>query len=212
MVESRPATSAGTTLIEEADPVSDQVRTAPGVTMPRVHRKALGALTQNLAPDEAVHVVVVGAGDQAVFGTARRAFVFKKGFLAGASFGAEVTTWDYRHLVGVQLHTGMMTGAVVLQASGQSGKRTSYWGNQDDDPYKAPNAIPVVRPFPPVARAVAELRRLVDAVHAGGSGGSAAAPPSGLVADELRKLADLRAAGLLSDEEFDRAKSRLLAG
>ena len=36
--------------------------------------------------------------------------------MAGASFGSELTTWDYRNLVGVQLHTGMMSGAVILQA------------------------------------------------------------------------------------------------
>jgi hypothetical protein len=33
-----------------------------------------------------------------------------------------------------------------------------------------------------------------------------------LVSDELRKLADLRAEGVLSDEEFAAAKARLLAG
>lgn len=33
-----------------------------------------------------------------------------------------------------------------------------------------------------------------------------------LVADELRKLADLRAQGILTQEEFDRQKRRLLDG
>ncbi len=52
----------------------------------------------------------------------------------------------YRNLVGVQLHAGMMSGSVVLQAPGQSGSKTSYWKQGDDDPFKAPNAIPVSRP------------------------------------------------------------------
>lgn len=39
----------------------------------------------------------------------------------------------------------------------------------------------------------------------------AAAPSSALVADELRKLADLRSEGILSDEEFNAQKQRLLA-
>jgi hypothetical protein len=46
--------------------------------------------------------------------------------MAGATFGSEMTPWDYRNLVGVQLHTGMMSGAVVLQAPGQWGTKTSY--------------------------------------------------------------------------------------
>ena len=33
----------------------------------------------------------------------RRALVFKKGFMAGASFGSELTSWSYRSLVGVQM-------------------------------------------------------------------------------------------------------------
>lgn len=38
------------------------------------------------------------------------------------------------------------------------------------------------------------------------------APSSALVADELRKLADLRAEGILTDSEFADQKRRLLAG
>jgi hypothetical protein len=41
---------------------------------------------------------------------------------------------------------------------------------------------------------------------AGGSGGSGASH-----ADELKKLADLKAAGALSEEEFQQAKAKLLA-
>jgi Short C-terminal domain len=38
-----------------------------------------------------------------------------------------------------------------------------------------------------------------------------AAAPSGMVADELRKLAQLKEQGILSEEEFAAAKTRLLA-
>jgi len=187
------------------------VRTAPGMNLPHLHRKARQALIENLSSDEFVAVCILGPSDQAIFGTQRRAFIFKKGFLAGASFGAEMTSWDYRSLVGVQLHTGMMSGAVILQGPGQSGTKTSYWSNGDSDPYKAPNAIPVVRPFPPVARAVAELRRLMDAAQNSKTGDqlSSSVTPASFV-DELTKLAQLVASGALSSSEFDVAKARLL--
>lgn len=93
----------------------------------RLHPKANEALDQNLAPGERIHLIITGPSAQAIVGTDRRVFVYKKGFMAGASFGAELTSWDYRNLVGVQLHTGMMSGAVVLQAPGQSGTRTNVW-------------------------------------------------------------------------------------
>jgi len=76
-------------------------------------------------------VIITGPSSQAIIGTDRRVFVYKKGFMAGATFGSELTSWDYRNLSGVQIHTGMMSGAVVLQAPGQPGHSTSYWTAQD---------------------------------------------------------------------------------
>lgn len=188
----------------------------------QLHRKAVAALEQNLAPDEAVGVVVVGPSNQAIIGTQRRAFVYKKGFMAGASFGAEMTEWNYRGITGVQLHTGMMSGAVIIQGSGQSGHKTSYWGQGDSDPYKAPNAIPVVRPFDVAQQAVSVLRKLIDDAQNGVAPSApvvvqhAAAPPAPaaaddrLIADQLRQLADMHAAGVLDQTEFAAAKARLL--
>jgi hypothetical protein len=40
----------------------------------------------------------------------------------------------------------------------------------------------------------------------------ASTPPDGLIADELRKLGDLKADGLLTEEEFLAQKQRLLGG
>jgi hypothetical protein len=177
-----------------------------------LHRKAQEALAKALTPGESVIVIIRGPSAQAIIGTDRRAFVYKKGFMAGASFGAEITNWSYKHLVGVQIHTGMMSGAVVLQAPGQSGVDTSYWSNDKSDPYKAPNAIPVTRPYEPAARGVDKLRELIDAAHAAerqpSSPAPAATPPSSAV-DELRKLAELRRDGLISQAEFDEMKAHI---
>lgn len=51
-----------------------------------------------------------------------------------------------------------------------------------------------------------EAKRLIEERIQRASGGPAAAS----VADELRKLADLRAAGVLTEEEFETQKSRVL--
>lgn len=194
-----------------------------------LHRKVVAALRQNLHQEEAVAVVINGPHAQAMIGTQSRVFVYKKGFMAGASFGSELTEWNYRSITGVQLHTGMMSGAVVIQASGQAGHKTSYWGQGESDPYKAPNAIPVLRPFDVAKQGVAVLRRLVEEAHRGpashapppavavsptpGLNGHAAAqtPSDGRpITDQLRELADLHNAGALTQEEFAAAKARLL--
>ncbi|MEV3925918.1 SHOCT domain-containing protein [Actinomadura coerulea] len=177
----------------------------------RLHRKANEVLDQNLSPGETVQVIITGANSQAIIGTDRRVFVYKKGIFAGASFGAEITSWDYRGVVGVQIHTGMMTGAVIVQAPGQSGVRTSSWKAGEGDPYKAPNAIPIVRPWDQAQVGVARLRQLIEEAHQSteGSEGRSAARPS-TIADELKKLADLRDAGALSEEEFLSLKAKVL--
>lgn len=180
----------------------------------QLHPKAQQALEANLAPGEQIKVVIAGPSNQAIIGTDRRAFVFKKGFMAGATFGSELTSWDYRNLVGVQIHTGMMSGAVILQAPGQSGKSTNYWKQGDSDPYKAPNAIPIVRPWAGAQQGVAELRRLIAEAHAPPAAPSPSPPPasSPSVADEIRKLVELRDAGAIDEAEFQTLKARVLAG
>lgn len=172
-----------------------------------LHALAIEAVEQALAPDEHVRLVIHGASHQAIIATDRRALVFKKGFMAGASFGTELTTWTYRHLVGVQIHTGMRSGAVVLQGPGQSGTRTSAWKYDESDPYLAPNAIPIDPPFDGAQRRVAELGRIIDEAQ----GEGASAPTAESIADELRKLADLRAEGALTDQEFADLKAKLLS-
>jgi Ribosomal protein L7/L12 C-terminal domain/Short C-terminal domain len=174
----------------------------------KLRGRVKAAVAQNLRADERILVVIRGSSGQAIVGTATRCFVCKPGFMAGATFGSEVSSWSYRNIVGVQIHKGLLSGAVIIQAPGQIGVSASYWRDKDSDPHKAPNAIPVAGDWNAVRTAVARLRQLIDAAHTE-SPQSAAAPPSSL-ADELRKLADLHESGVLDDTEFSAAKQRLL--
>jgi hypothetical protein len=179
------------------------------VNYEKLKSKVRQALEQNLQPDETIRVIIRGAHGQAMVGTDSRVFVCKPGFMAGASFGAEVTSWSYQNLVGVQAHKGIMSGAVVLQGPAQSGKKTSYWGGGKDDPSKAPNAIPVAGDWDQVNSGVARLRQLMDDSHRPVAATQAATPSA---ADELRKFAELRDQGVLSEDEFQQAKTRILGG
>jgi hypothetical protein len=175
----------------------------------KLKSKVKSAIEENIAPEETIRVIIRGAHGQAMIGTDGRVFVCKPGFMAGATFGAEVTSWGYQNLLGVQAHKGLASGSVVLQGPGQTGQKTSYWKGGKDDPVKAPNAIPVASDWKQVQSGVALLRQLIDDAHQAPA--AAGAAPSS-AADELRKLADLRSEGILSEEEFVAAKSRLLQG
>jgi hypothetical protein len=191
--------------VANSSSLSPQTRLLEGL-----HKKAVSALQENLVGGEQIEVVIKGTANQAVIGTDRRAFIFKKGFLAGAAFGSELTSWSYNALVGVQIHTGMMSGAVILQAPGQSGVSTSYWANSDSDPHKAPNAIPLARPFDEAKAGVARLRELIALAHSPVERpAQSAGSPS--LADELHKLAQLRDATIITDAEFEAQKRKLLA-
>ena len=193
----------------DSDDLSKKVeKMSPRYGAHRLNGKVKKALVQNLGPDEEIMAIVHGAHGQAIVGTRSRLFVLKPGFMAGASFGAEVTSWNYAAIAGIQVHKGLMSGAVVVQGPGQKGVKTSYWSQDKDSPAKAPNAIPVAGDWDQVHASVARLRELLNAAH---SPSTEVAPPSPIsVADELSKLAELRASGALTDDEFAAAKHRLL--
>lgn len=178
----------------------------------RLKKRVQKALSQNLGQDESIKAIIRGAFGQAMVGTDSRVFVCKPGFMAGATFGSEVTSWSYLNIIGVQRHKGPMSGAVALQAAGQSGKKMSYWGHHDDDPMKAPNAIPVAGDWPLVDAGVARLRELIDQAHKRVEVDEAAMGKPRLLADELRKLSELQREGFLTAEEFVLAKSTLIKG
>jgi Short C-terminal domain len=171
----------------------------------RLHVKANEALNANLNLGETVQVIIIGASNQAIIGTECRVFVYKKGFMAGASFGSELTSFDYKNLIGVQLHKGMVNGTVILQGAGMSGQSTNTWKNTDNSPYKSPNAIPIAGKLSVTEAGVAKLRQLIAVAQR-----PATTQPVLSIADELKKLADLRVAGILGDDEFAAMKSALL--
>ena len=177
-------------------------------------------------PGEAIYVTIEGTGGQAIVGTDRRLFVCKGGFLAGAAFGRKTASWDYRNVAGIHMDHGLMSGIIVVQAPGTDGTPVKYQSRKErEDAFRAPHAIPLVAGQLRGAQLrVQRLRELVAAAQAGqpvplpaadraalpaAPEAPVPAPPSPL--DDLRKLAELHAAGALSDEEFAAAKARVLA-
>lgn len=180
------------------------------VDLTGLHRKALEALARDLLPGEIVRVVILGERDQAIIGTPRRAFVFKKGAAGGALFTSEMISWDYAHLTGVQTNLGGQAGAVVLQASSHVGRSRRLRGQHERDPFKAPNAIPVAPPFDAATAAAESLRTLIAAANAPAPSIAPVAAPS--PAQELHHLAELRDLGVITAEDFEIMKARIVHG
>lgn len=182
------------------------------------------AIEQGLMPGEEVLVVIRGTGSTAIIGTDRRAFIFKKGMLAGATFGHKLASFAYESIVGIELHSGAMTGAIVIHVPGAASVSTSYWQNAKSDPHKAYNAIPISRPYAHAQAGANALRGLISehssARHPPTQTAPPAAPPALAtppaatepdVFEQLRRLAELRDAGIVTSEEFDAKKADLLS-
>jgi hypothetical protein len=176
-----------------------------------LHKKAQSALADNLAEDEPVRVVVNGAGNSAMIGTDRRVFIFKTGLNTGATFGSKFSSYDYRNIGGVGLHFSLMTGAAVLDVAGAAPVGSSYWGNDNNDPWKAANAIPVVKGTNTEA-AVATLRELIADWHNRSAQPGPAGTSTGTdVPTQIKQLGELRDQGLITPEEFEAKKTDLLS-
>ncbi|MFM8349993.1 MAG: SHOCT domain-containing protein, partial [Actinomycetales bacterium] len=145
---------------------------------------------------------------------------FAAGLGAGTLGGRRVTHFPYKQITGIEYNAGMLTGVLeILTPSYQGSANKDYWkglgkGSNTDsnDPFKMSNTLPLSKPgFATAAPAIQQLRERVSAAHEVQVVVQAnAAPTSSSIADELRKLADLKDQGILTDEEFTQAKARIL--
>jgi hypothetical protein len=170
--------------------------------MPKMKR----LLDQSIEPGEKVEILIVGAFDQIVVGTDRRILVLKKGLMAGATFGHKLSSWEYRNVTGLQLDTRANSGILIIHAGGEEPIKSSYWASGKGSAKEAPNAITFASKPPADAQAaVAQLRQLIAEAHAPHQSTHTPDP-----IEQLRKLGELRDAGVVTPEEFETKKRDLL--
>jgi Short C-terminal domain len=176
----------------------------------QLHKDANKLLDENLAPGESVRAIIRGQYDSAAIATERRIFVFKKGWLSGAVMAKKMASWDYRNVTGIQVETGIMGGTFVVQAAGAQATDASYWGSGDNDAAKASNALGLYSThFEQAREGAAVVRELIAAFHEGGAA-SPTPPPQPDVFEQIRKLGELRDAGVVTPAEFETKKAELL--
>jgi hypothetical protein len=198
--------------------------------------KTLKIVRPHIAQNEAVFLCLVGGFGQALIALGDRVLIAKAGLMSGNVFGGKVNTFPYREITGVEIHTGMTTGVLVIQTPSFPGIQAgSYWAKgKGSNPAELPNALPL-----PNKNVVSAWQEHLALLRTGiASGGlkpadttqhpdlgppiflTPIAPPApanvpdvptnGGIADEIEKLAKLRESGVLSDEEFAQAKAKLL--
>ncbi|WP_353114990.1 DUF2510 domain-containing protein [Microbacterium sp.] len=193
-----------------------------------VSRKSETAIRALCARDEAPWLVIAPGFAQGVLAAFDdRLAIIKTGamtsLMAGSLGGERSTTFYFADVNAIEYNSGFMNGVLeVLTASYQGTANKDFWRGTDqsrnadsNDPYTLSNTLPMAKVvYRECAPQIQELRARI-------SGAKRPAPvvisaPAAAVApglgDQLEKLAALRAAGALTEEEFMAAKARLMAG
>lgn len=155
-------------------------------------------LDKQLAPGELVRVIVRGIQSTAIIGTDRRASVFKK-----TLFEVRLNSWDYAAISGVEFADKgpMMPGFVRLRSVGTESSKMAHMSD---------SALQInFNEKGDASNASAVLRRLIGEYQAP-SQQPAPVVADLDIADQIRKLAALRDDGIISVDEFESRKRRLL--
>ncbi|MFD1955838.1 PH domain-containing protein [Paenibacillus thailandensis] len=167
------------------DEIQQQIKSLDGVSK-FFGRREIKELPAILWQDEAVERIVQGLynnGNGLLVGTNKRLIFVDKGV-----FKLRVEDFPYDKLTSIQYETGLMFGEITIFASGNKAVIKNIEKQQ-------------VRNFAEGVRAK---------ISSGGNAKSEAAPASDDSIVQLERLAQLKAAGILTEEEFAAKKRQIL--
>ena len=200
---------------EVAQPDSKKVAGGAAILSEKLRKLA----EQNISEDESIDFCLlspsnVGGWSQAIVALQDRLLMIKPGMAAGTTFGARVTSFYYRDITGIEVNTGLMQGVIEINTPAYQGtQEKDFWNqNKDRDPFKVTNCLPISKSRlkhykPYIDRLRAAIREAKQERHT-------IPPPDqdgNALGSELEKLASLRDSGVLTEEEFQQAKRRVLS-
>ncbi|MFL6289215.1 MAG: SHOCT domain-containing protein [Actinomycetes bacterium] len=169
----------------------------------------------------------IGRWNQAIVTLTDRLLMIMPEPMARATSGHPVISFYYRDITGIEVNTGLINGVIEINTPIYQGTRQKgFWKikNEDGDPYKVVNCLPIskkhlkeYKPYVDRLRAMeraAKQERVISSPPWNESSlrselESLASLRASGVLPELGQLASLRASGVLTEQEFQRAKGRL---
>lgn len=182
---------------EDRAGTSGLVRPLPG--------KIRRCLEDNLNPNEKVEVSLNPAMGEGIVVTESRVIFIKAGLTTGSGvLGARAKSFPFTQISSVDLRVSFAGGHLQVSAPGTSEVKDR---SLMDMP-KAENAVTFTVNYKGIMKEVAEIIR-AKASAAQSLKGLASSPRD--LASQLAEIARLKEQGILTDEEFAQAKSKLLA-
>jgi len=188
------------------------VKEAAGEGLEALRWRARRHVEKHTDEGDEVRFALRGLNGQAIVALQDRLLIIKPGISAGALGGARVTTFYYRDITGVEANTGLLTGVIEINTPAFPGTATKdYWSlGKDRDPRLLSNCVPIDRPglkaYKPY---LDQLRQWIREAKQETTGSR---PSTASLSVELEKLASLKESGVLTEEEFQQAKQRIISG
>jgi len=164
-------------------------------------------LEANLSDGEPVFVFMEGVWGQSIVATDRRVMIIKTGLQAGgAGFGKKCKTFPYEHVTSIDCNKGIAMGRLQVTAGGTTENRTGFFSGARS----AENVVSFrATQYHKFQVATNRIRKLLEDRRA-----SLARPVVAQqvesIPDQIKKLAELKDAGILTTEEFKTKKKELL--
>lgn len=197
----------------------------------RPRRKAAASILAHAAPGEEPWLIISSPDAGVLVAFDDRLVLIKTGWttsaLAGSFGGQRAATFNFHDVTGIEYNSGLINGVLeILTPSYDGTANRDFWRGSNrsrnadsNDPFTLSNTLPLDKATHSQAQPhLNELRRRITAFKRtvsvdGYTPAPAPEPDTRLgtgLADELGRLASLRDSGVLTDEEFQSAKARLL--
>lgn len=144
------------------------------------------------------------------------------GFMTGSLGGSRDAVFYFRDITGIEYNSGMFTGVLeILTASYDGSANKDFWrgisnpnrNSSVNDPRALSNTLPLIKDdYISAKPLIDKLRTMINEAKETKVIVNTHAPQSpSSPAEEIQKLADLLERGLLTPEEFQAAKTKLLS-
>jgi hypothetical protein len=152
-------------------------------------------------------VKLKGSFGQALVITDKNLYVLKWGWLAGNLLGGRCMSFAHRHIVGLEIRKGWFTGTFEVLTPATQNDQKSYWGTGNNNAIESDNVITFDNSgFGLFQKAVRIGLELINKSHVQNSQNS----PNETNYSELGKLSELRERNIITQEEFEAKKKKIL--
>lgn len=160
----------------------------------------------NISGDR-ILVKLQGSFGEALVITDKNLYVLKWGFMAGNFLGGRCMSFGHRNIVGLEIKKGWVTGTFEVLTPATQNAQKSYWGMGGNSAIQSDNVITFQsNKFNLFQEAVKIGRELINKSHSQNIQNSQNEPNY----SELEKLAELKEKKIITQEEFEAKKKKIL--